>query len=32
MGPKGNEDMQAAKRDWNAPPTGGRELPTCLLF
>jgi len=21
MGPKGNGDMQAAKRDWNAPPT-----------
>jgi len=23
MGPKGNGDMQAAKRDSNAPPTGG---------
>jgi len=21
LGPKGNGDMQAAKRDWNAPPT-----------
>jgi len=26
MGPKGNGDMQAAKRDWSAPPTGGRQI------
>jgi len=26
MGPKGNGDMQAAKRDLNAPPTGGRQI------
>jgi len=26
MGPKGNGDMQAAKRDWNAPPTSGRQI------
>jgi len=25
-GPKGNGDMQAAKRDLNAPPTGGRQI------
>jgi len=25
-GPKGNGDMQAAKRDENAPPTGGRKI------
>jgi len=25
-GPKGNGDMQAAKRDWNAPPTGGKQI------
>jgi len=25
-GPKGNGDMQAAKRDSNAPPTGGRHI------
>jgi len=24
--PKGNGDIQAAKRDWNAPPTGGRQI------
>jgi len=29
MGPKGNGDMQAAKRDWNAPPT--RDLYICAL-
>jgi len=23
---KGNGDMQAAKRDYNAPPTGGRQI------
>jgi len=26
MGPKGNGDMQAAMRDSNAPPTGGRQI------
>jgi len=26
MGPKGNGDMQAANRDWNAPPTDGRQI------
>jgi len=25
-GSKGNGDMQAAKRDWSAPPTGGRQI------
>jgi len=25
-GPKGNGDMQAAKRDLNAPPPGGRQI------
>jgi len=25
-GPKGNGDMQAAKRDWNAPPTSNRQI------
>jgi len=26
MGPKRNGDMQAAKRDLNAPPSGGRQI------
>jgi len=25
-GPKGKGDLQAAKRDKNAPPTGGRQI------
>jgi len=25
-GPKGNRDMQAANRDLNTPPTGGRQI------
>jgi len=26
QGPKWNGDMQATKRDWNAPPTGGIQI------
>jgi len=29
MGPKGNEDMKAAKRDWNAPPTRDLNIWLC---
>jgi len=29
MGPKGNGDMQAAKRDWNAPPTRDLNIWLC---
>jgi len=29
MGPKGNADMQAAKRDWNAPPTRDLNMWLC---
>jgi len=29
MGPKGNGDMQAVKRDWNAPPTRDRNIWSC---
>jgi len=30
-GPKGNGDVQAAKRDYNAPPTGSRWQPFFLI-
>jgi len=29
MRPKGNGDMQAAKRDWNAPPTRDLNIWWC---
>jgi len=29
MGPKGNGDMQAAKRDWNAPPNRDLNIWLC---
>jgi len=28
-GPKGNGDMQAARRDWNAPPTRDVNILLC---
>jgi len=28
-GPKGKGDMQAAKRDWNAPPTRDLNIWLC---